>query len=78
MPRPIHGIEMRNGVALVYGRSVETATLRDEFLEGAAMDLLARKHRLTPEDVERAIRFECCRTCTCDTCAWASALVGKP
>lgn len=26
---------------------------------------------LSHEQVERAIRFECCLACPCDDCAWA-------
>jgi uncharacterized protein (DUF433 family) len=65
------GVQVVDGVAVVAGRSVLTADIREAFMEGESPDTIARRLHLSPEDVESAIRFECCKTCPCDTCAWA-------
>lgn len=72
--RPIHGIEIRQGASYVYGRSVLTVDILAAFLEGEAPAAIATRLRLTPEDVERAIRFEGCKACPCDACLWARSL----
>jgi hypothetical protein len=76
MVAPIHGIELHNGVPHVYARSVTTAEVLEDFMRGHPIDAIARSKRLAPEDVERAIRFECCATCPCDECVWARELAG--
>lgn len=74
MSAPIHRIEIRDGVPRVYGRTASTEEILEAFMDGESPDAIARRLRLSPEDVEKAIRFECCLTCPCDTCAWAREL----
>jgi uncharacterized protein (DUF433 family) len=71
MARPIHGIEIVHGVAVLYRRAVTTDEVMAHFMMGEPPEQVARAFRITPEDVERAIRYECCRRCDCGTCAWA-------
>lgn len=71
----MNGIARLAGVAggrpCVQGTGIETAVLIDRFLGGDRMADLAKDYDLTLDQVEAAIRFECCRACPCEACAWA-------
>jgi uncharacterized protein (DUF433 family) len=68
----IHRVEgLCGGRPVIEATGVETRVVLDRFLGGDSIGTIAADYDITPEDAERAIRFECCRACKCKDCAWA-------
>lgn len=79
-----HGITRKIGVLggapVVEGTRVPTRSILSFFLAGHAMARIATEDypSLTLEQVEQAIRFECCLACKCHECDWSRNLKVTP
>jgi len=86
---PTNGVErrrgVRRGIPVIEGTRIATREIMQAFLKGQSIDAIAAQtavtfpavdipRLLTNEEVEAAIRFECCRTCKGDRYAWARDL----
>ena len=77
----MNGIALRSdGVTVIEGTDITTDAIIDLFLGGSTIvDICTEIYPdLSDDEVERAIRYECCRTCKCDECAWARELGQQP
>jgi uncharacterized protein (DUF433 family) len=78
----MNGITRRAHVAggepTVEGSDIRTADLLELFLGGKTIDALAELHKLSRWQVEQALRFECCKACPCEACAWTRELPLSP
>ena len=76
----MNGVTKVKGKTVIEGTTVRTSDVIDRFLEGVtdaeaiAQEYLERGVLMTSAQIQAAIRYECCRTCKCDKCAWARDL----
>jgi uncharacterized protein (DUF433 family) len=76
----IRTIGVLGGKPCVEGTRVPTRQVLSLFLAGRSMAYIAKDvyPSLTAEQVEQAIRFECCLACHCSECKWAVNLKVSP
>ena len=77
----MNGIHRVKGVCgdrpVIEGTHVEPKIILEHFMAGMSVRAIAchvigtDHHLLSDEQVEAALRFECCKACRCKECRWA-------